>query len=212
MKRSVANTVIGLVAVMALLIGLVVNRILTPTTLSHEQLSENGFFAYEVPRRFTEISLIDHQGNEFTRDDFRGQWTLVFFGYTYCPDICPLTLATLSQFSDLLEDTDYAEDTNVAMVSVDPERDTPEKLAQYVSYFNEDYIGLTGEYIHIFNFARQLNVAFSYEPQGEEGDYLVSHSGEIALINPEGDFHGFFKHSPDPGKMLMTYSSVRESF
>lgn len=211
MKTGVRNTVIALVAVMAMLVGLVVNRILSPTIMSHEQLNENGLFVYEVPRRFSDISLVDHDGQSFTNERLQGQWTLVFFGYTYCPDICPLTLASLAQFSDLLEDTPYAGDTRVVMVSVDPERDTQEKLEEYMSFFNDEYTGVTGEYIQIFNFARQLNVAFNYLPQ-DEGEYLVSHSGEIALINPNGHFHGFFKNPPNPEKMVVTYTSVRETF
>lgn len=143
----------------------------------------------------------------------QGHWTLVFFGYTSCPDICPLTMATLGQFSQrLAEETDYGDDTKVVMVSVDTERDTVEQLANYVTFFNSDYTGVTGEYIQIFNFARQLNVAFNYLPAGNEGEYDVSHSGEIALINPNGHFHGFFKHPPEPEQMVLTYSSVRKAF
>lgn len=213
MKKSVTNTVIMLVAVMALLVGLSVNRILSPSVMSREQMSENGLFVYEVPRRLDEFTLVDHEGEDFTREDLQSGWTLVFFGYTFCPDICPVTLASLSRFTDnLKEDTDYGDDTHVVMVTVDPERDTPERLADYVRYFDEDYRGVTGEYIQIFNFARQLNVAFNYVPQEEEGEYLVSHSGAIAVINPEGHFHGFFKHPPEPEAMMQTYASMRESY
>lgn len=213
MKKSVTNTVIMLVAVMALLVGLTVNRILSPSVMSREQMSENGLFVYEVPRRLDEFTLVDHEGEPFTREDLQSGWTLVFFGYTFCPDICPVTLASLSRFTDnLSEETDYGDDTDVVMVTVDPERDTPERLADYVSYFDEDYRGVTGEYIQIFNFARQLNVAFNYVPQEEEGEYLVSHSGAIAVINPEGHFHGFFKHPPEPEAMMQTYASMRESY
>jgi protein SCO1/2 len=93
------------------------------------------------------------------------------------------------------------------MVSVDPQRDTPEKLGAYVKYFGEDYLGVTGEYIDIFNLARQVNIAFGYQP-AENGNYLVSHSGEIVLINPNGDFHGFFKVPHDPEKMAANFRSV----
>lgn len=213
MKKSVTNTVIVLVAVMALLVGLSVNRILSPSVMSREQMSDNGLFVYEVPRRLEEFTLVDHEGEPFTPEDLQAGWTLIFFGYTFCPDICPVTLASLSRFTGSLEEeTDYADDTRVVMVTVDPERDTQERLADYVGYFDEDYRGVTGEYIQIFNFARQLNVAFNYVPQEEEGDYLVSHSGAIAVINPEGHFHGFFKHPPQPETMMQTYASMRESY
>ena len=211
MKRNVAYTVTACVAFMVLLVGLLVHRVLSPTILTNEQLRENGLFVYDEPRPIKDFMLIDQDGKAFTRDRLLGKWTLLYFGYTYCPDICPVTLATISQFSKLLEDTGYAGDTQVAMITVDPQRDTPEKLKQYMTYFNKDYIGATGEYLEIFNLARQLNIAFSYQP-ADNGEYLVSHSGEIVLVNPNGDFHGFFKVPHEPEKMLFNYTSVRESF
>lgn len=211
MKRRVANTVIFCVAFMALVVGLTFRRVLSPAIMTNAQLMENGLFVYEVPRSISDFNLIDHQENPFTAEFFKDKWTLVFFGYTYCPDICPITLATLSQFSGLLEDTDYADDTQVVMISVDPQRDTPEMLSVYMSYFNDEYVGATGEYIDVFNLARQLNVAFSYQP-AKDGDYLVSHTGEIILINPNGHFHGFFKTPHDPEKMAVNYESVRKSW
>jgi protein SCO1/2 len=207
MKRNVANTVLGLVAFMALLLGLLVHRVLSPTILSNEQLAENGLFVYEVPRNVQDFSLRDHNGEPFTKTSLAGKWSLLFFGYTYCPDICPITLATIRQFEGLLKEAGAEAALQVVLVSVDPERDTPEKLGTYVSYFSEDYLGVTGEYIDIFNLARQLNIAFGYQP-AENGNYLVSHSGEIAVLNPNGDFHGFFKIPHDPEKMVANFTSV----
>jgi protein SCO1 len=190
-----------------------VNKVLTPPVLTHEQLSENGLFIYELPRRFREFSLVDQHGQAFTQEQLQGKWSLVFFGYTFCPDICPITLATIRQFHRMLEGTGFQDDTQVVMVSVDPQRDTLDKLKDYMAFFDEDYIGATGEYIDIFNLASQLNIAFQYIPtRDQEGEYLVSHSGEIILINPEGHFHGFFKVPPDPDRMKLTYMSVRNSF
>jgi protein SCO1 len=207
MKRNVANTVLGLVAFMALLLGLLVHRVLSPTILSNEQLAENGLFVYEVPRNVQDFSLHDHKGEPFTKSNLAGKWSLLFFGYTYCPDICPITLATIRQFEGLLKEAGVEDPLQVVLVSVDPQRDTPEKLGAYVSYFSEDYLGVTGEYIDIFNLARQLNIAFGYQP-AENGNYLVSHSGEIALINPNGDFQGFFKIPHNPEKMAANFQSV----
>jgi protein SCO1 len=207
MKRNVANTVLGLVAFMALLLGLLVHRVLSPTILSNEQLAENGLFVYEVPRNVQDFALRDHNGEPFTKSSLTGKWSLLFFGYTYCPDICPITLASIRQFEELLKDADVTDPLQVVLVSVDPQRDTPEKLGAYVSYFSEDYLGVTGEYIDIFNLARQLNIAFGYQP-AEDGNYLVSHSGEIAIINPNGDFHGFFKIPHNPEKMAANFRSV----
>lgn len=207
MNRNIANTVIACVAFIAVVLGLTLNRILSPAVMTHEQLNENGLFVYDVPRRFSGFALTDHNGKPFTQDWLTGKWSLLFFGYTFCPDICPITLATIRQFEGLLADTEAAGSVQVAMISVDPQRDTPEKLRGYMGFFSPDYMGATGEYIDIFNLARQLNVAFGYQPQ-ENGEYLVNHSGEIILINPDGHFHGFFKMPHDPERMAQTFRSV----
>ncbi|MGP1616012.1 MAG: SCO family protein, partial [Pollutimonas bauzanensis] len=166
-------------------------------------------FVYDIPRAITPFALTDHEGTPFTQEQLKGQWSLLFFGYTFCPDICPITLATIRQFEQLLveEEPEMAAQLQVAMISVDPQRDTAEKLAAYMGYFSEDYIGVTGQYIDVFNLGRQLNVAFGYTPT-ENGDYLVNHSGEIILINPDGQFHGFFKVPHNPEKMSQNFRSV----
>ncbi len=207
MTKNVARTVIGCIAFMALLVGLLVNRVLTPPLLSNAQLAEQGLFVYDVPRKIQDFNLLDYEGKPFANSQLVGQWSLVFFGYTTCPDVCPLTLAAIRQFKQLMQEKDSALPIQVTFITVDPQRDTPEKLAAYVHYFGDDYLGVTGTYIDIFTFARQLNVAFGYQPL-ENGDYLVSHSGEIMLINPNGDFHGFFKLPHTPERMVANFSAV----
>lgn len=213
MNKNIANTVIGCVAFMALVTGLTANRILSPAVMTQDQLNENGLFVYELPRRFSSFALTDQDGQPFSQERLEGKWSLLFFGYTFCPDICPITLASIRQFEQLLAEVepDAAAQLQVAMISVDPDRDTLEKLGQYVAYFGEDYIGATGPYIDIFNLARQLNIAFGYVPQDDDS-YLVNHSGEVVLINPEGDFHGFFKVPQDPQKMALTFRSVFDAW
>ncbi len=215
MNKNYTKAVIVSIAFLVLLLGLSLYWVLSPAVMTNEELSANGLYVYDEPRPVNEFSLIDHNGNTVDSALLQDKWTLIFFGYTYCPDICPLTMATLNQFSGLLEanaeNGEYAEDTQVLMVSVDPQRDSVEKLRDYVAYFNDDYLGLTGEYIEIFKFASQLNIAFAYTPQSE-GEYLVSHSGEIALINPNGLFHGFFKVPHNPELMAINYAVVRTSW
>ena len=211
MNKQVSKTVISCVAFIALVLGLTLNRILMPVVLTNEQLSENGLFVYDVPRRISDFSLLDQNGNSVDLNLLKDKWSLIFFGYTYCPDICPLTMATLNQFSELIEgELGFEKEPQVIMVSVDPQRDSLDKLRDYVGYFNDAYLGLTGEYIDIFNFASQLNIAFAYVPGGE--DYLVTHSGEIALINPNGHFHGFFKVPHDPVKMAENFEIITSAW
>lgn len=193
-----------------LLLVLTANSILPPEGVAEQELSKNGLFVYDEPREFKNFSLIDHNGNELTQEFFNDKWTLVFFGFTSCPDICPLTMASLGRFSDLLAaQTDYAENTQVIMISVDPKRDTPEKMAEYVTAFNEDFVGATGELIDIFSLASEFYLSFSHTPSEEMENTQVSHSGQVVLIDPDGLYHGFLKPPHEAVKMLENYKTVR---
>ena len=116
-------------------------------------------------------------------------------------------MAFLNQFVQQLEGTE-AEDTQVVLVTVDPARDSVEQLAGYVPYFNADFIGVTGEFLDIHRFATALNTPFRKVP-GQDENYLVDHSANVVLINPRGDYHGFFKAPLDLAKMKTTYRSAR---
>ncbi len=132
-----------------------------------------------------------------------------FFGYTFCPDICPITMAAIRQFYDLLAVEGLESDVQVVMISVDPNRDTPEKLAEYVGFFNPEFIGLTGDYNNLYNMARKMNVAFSYL-RVDDDNYLVTHNGEVMLIDPQANNVGFFKAPYDPQLMLENFLAVKK--
>ncbi len=204
-------SIIGIILLAAL--GGASLALLKPQTMTITQIRDKGLYVLESPRNIDNFELTDQSGSLFTNAQLEGTWSLLFFGYTFCPDICPITLATIRQFDQLLQERDAAsaENLQVVMVSVDPQRDTPEKLAQYVAFFSDDYIGATGEFAALFNLARQLNVSFSFQAR-ESGDYLVSHSGEVILVNPEGQYHGFFRASPDPALMLETWLAATDAW
>lgn len=206
-RRNIWITVAALLAFIFVIVAGFVHRISLPRVLTNTEMQANGLYLHETPRNFGEISLVNHRGEAFTRADFEGQWSLVFFGFTYCPDICPTTMASLNQFMGTLEGTEV-EDTQVVMVSVDPARDTVEQLASYVPYFNPEFIGVTGDFLDIHRFATALNTPFRKVP-GQGEDYLVDHSANVVLINPKGDYHGFFKAPLDLAKMKLTYRSAR---
>lgn len=188
MHASVRNTLIVLLGVMGLVVGLFVYRISNPGPPTHDQLLNYGYFSFEEPRFLKDIKLIDHLSNPVSISNFKGKTTLIFFGFTNCPDICPTTLSVLNQTMQKTETN-----PQVVMISVDPERDTPEKLAGYVPAFNKDFIGITGEFDEIVNIATQLNVAFGKVPGPEPGSYEVDHSGSIVLLDAEGRYAGFFR-------------------
>jgi protein SCO1/2 len=171
------------------------------------EMKINGLYLLDTPRNIGEMELVDHHGETFTEDRFLGKWTLVFFGFTYCPDVCPTTMAFLNEFVGRLEGTEVG-DTEVVLVSVDPARDTVEQLAGYLPYFNPDFTGVTGEFLEIHRFATALNTPFRKIP-GQDENYQIDHSTNVVLINPRGDYHGFFRAPLDQAKMRVTYRSAR---
>ena len=206
-SRGIKLTVAVILLLMLVIVGGFVYRIQQPRVMTSIEMQVNGLYLLETPRNFGELNLVDHHGEPFTRDRFVGRWSLVFFGFTYCPDICPTTMSFLDRLVGELEGTEV-EDTQVVMVSVDPARDTVDQLAAYVPYFNPDFIGVTGEFLDIHRFATALNTPFRKVP-GQSEDYLVDHSANVVLINPRGDYHGFVKAPLDLAKMKLTYRSAR---
>lgn len=208
MDTGVRNTVIAVVAVMALFTGGFIWKINQPRAISASEMATNGLILFDTPREVLPFELENHRKEAITRDSFVGKWTMIFAGFTHCPDICPTTMATLAQMYEFLDEKPKA-NLQVMMLSVDPNRDTPEKLAQYVPYFNEDFIGVTGDLGVIANLSSQLSIAVDYGYlNSEEESYNVDHSGNIVLINPEGNYQGFFKPPFDPALLKLTYQSA----
>jgi protein SCO1/2 len=206
-SRNIGLTVGGLLVVIALLVGGFVYRMTLPPVMSAAEMKANGLYLHETPRALGEFELVDHRGEPFGPGRLQGHWSLLFFGFTYCPDICPTTMAFLDQFVARLEPDERA-DTRVVMVSVDPARDTVEQLARYVPFFNPDFTGVTGDFLAIHRFATALNTPFR-KVAGDGDNYQIDHSANVVLINPRGDYHGFFKPPLDRDKMLASYRSAR---
>lgn len=153
------------------------------------------------------FSLTDHTGRRVTDADFRGKFLLVFFGYTYCPDVCPTAMANVSLVMEALgEDADAVQPL---FISVDPERDKPAVLADFVGQFDKRIIGLTGTPAEIADVARKYRVYYrkvTSEELGEESsrddqDYLMDHSAYLYLMGPDGRFLQVFTHTQDPAEI-----------
>ena len=136
------------------------------------------------PKQLHEFSVIDQDGNPFTLSDLQGKWSFVFFGYTHCPDICPITMSVMGDVYKQLLNAGH-DQIQTIFVSVDPERDTTEKLNQYVAYFNEDFIGLGGNLEMIQSLTQQIGVAYFHSEKDEKGFYLVDHTSSLLLFGPE---------------------------
>jgi len=137
------------------------------------------------PPRIDTVDLLDTDGRPFTADALRGRWSLLFFGFTHCPDICPLTLDVLARAHRALKsNVHYGARGQVVFVSVDPERDTPALLADYVRHFDSEFVAVTAPIDRLSGFTRKLGVLFAKVAQGG-GDYSVDHSAGIFFIDPE---------------------------
>lgn len=143
------------------------------------------------PSLLPEFSLLDHEGNAIGRNVFSGHWSLVFFGFTHCPDICPLTLQVLADARKQLAEAGADELPQIVLVSVDPERDTPELLGQYIDYFGDDNLGITGELAEIRKLTGGLGIYFE-KAAIDNGNYSVDHSAVVLVMNPNGEFHALF--------------------
>ena len=206
-KTRVWFTVAGILLFIAVILLSFVNRIQQPRVMSATEMQIIGLYVFDTPRDPGDFTLIDHWGEPFTKEALKGHWTLLFFGFTHCPDICPTTLSFLAKLKQELATTEAA-DTQVVMVTVDPARDTPEVLAAYIPYFDPEFTGVTGDFIKILSFARSFNAPFR-KVTAADGTYELDHSANVVLVNPRGDYHGFFKAPLDLAKVKVTYRSAR---
>lgn len=138
-----------------------------------------------------EFALLDQDGSPVDRTVFEGQWDLVFFGFTHCPDICPATMTVLGQAKRALEAQDRDPLPRVVLVSVDPERDTPEAMARYIGYFGDGNLGLTGELDEIRKLTGALGIFFQ-KAGPDDGNYGVDHSTVVLVIDPRGRLKALF--------------------
>ena len=164
-----------------------------------------------APKALHTFSLSGPQGQRVTLDRLKGRWTMLFFGYTYCPDICPTTLATLSTvFQGLQTHPEVISDTQVLFVSVDPQRDRPEKLAEYVAYFDKRFTAATGAVEDIDGLAQQIGAGYQFEPGDASGNYLVAHTASIFLVDPQARLVGSFPFPHTPDTIIGQYLRIRE--
>ncbi|PRY71766.1 SCO family protein [Halomonas ventosae] len=133
-----------------------------------------------------EFTLTDEKGNTVNAESFRGKPTLLFFGFTHCPDVCPTTLARLGTAIKRLDD-ETQEDMQVLFVSVDPARDDPETLKEYTDAFGPQFVGLTGDKQALDALTHRYRVTYGYGEEDDNGNYIVSHSSAVFAFNDQGE-------------------------
>lgn len=168
------------------------------------QQGANGESAYGVP-----FSLIDDNGDEITEQAFRGQATAVFFGFTHCPEVCPTTLYELNGW--MSEADPEGDDMTAYMVSVDPARDTPDVLGDYVGNVSDRIHGITGNPEAVAEMVKGFNVYARKVPLDEsepEGDYTMDHTASVFLLDEEGRLRSTIAYGENPQSALQKINNL----
>lgn len=147
-----------------------------------------------TPRAIGDVTLQGSNGTVIGQADFRGKWTLVFFGFTNCPDVCPATLMQMAQLKKVLQEAGADQDYRFLFVSVDPQRDTPARLRDYVGYFHPEFLAASGAPAQIKNFEIVFDAWHRLEQRSEQDmHYNVAHSASIFIVDRDARFVGKFQ-------------------
>jgi len=197
-----------IIIILATAAGIMSARFFLQRTVVEDELAATRF---PVAREIQAFELVDHNNTVFDNAALEKRWSFLFFGYTYCPDVCPTTLSVLNSIAQRLQDVDA--DIRFVMVTVDPERDTPERLAEFVTYFNGDFLGVTGTDQGLEQLTRQLGILYErVQPEPGSEAYLMDHTAAVFLFDPDGRYHAVFSPplsveaiAGDFRKMLQAY-------
>lgn len=206
-KRLLIIT-IGILSIAA---GIGLGRFFMPTVeSSNPEIS--GFYispALEVEN----FDLTNQSGQPFTHATLKDRWSLLFFGYTFCPDVCPTTLAQLNQLHNRLASQGVGEDVTVWMISVDPARDTVERLKEYTAFFNPKFGGATGEREEIDKLAKQFGVYYKiHDPEPGADYYLVDHSGAVLVINPDARLQAVLTETSLTDSLVKDFLAIQRRY
>ncbi len=193
------------------LIFFVLSRVLTtdkPAFDPYVYTSEGGVRLIDPPRAVSDFALPDQTGEPLSISDLQGKAVLIFFGYTHCPDVCPLTMLDYRDIHDLLG-TD-AENVALVYISVDGERDTPAVMADYFARrdMQEYMIGLSGDETTLSRISPEYNLYYTLNPPDENGFYTVDHTASIYLLDAEGRMARIFAYGTEPQVVADTIREV----
>ena len=164
----------------------------------------------KTPRPLAAFTLQDQDQAKFDLSQLKGKWSLIFFGFTNCPDICPTTLSTLNQLhGELGKQKNGTEDVQFVFVSVDPGRDNSDKLKSYVKYFNKEFLGVTGDKNEIARLAGQLGAHYEVLDKSGRKNYGVNHTAAIFVIDKKGQYFGLMSPPLDPVAMASRIELIK---
>lgn len=169
-----------------------------------------GAYLLPVPDAIADFELVRQDDTKFDNAALRGRWTFLVFGYTSCPDFCPTTLAAFQALHERLARTaEGVHQVQFAMVSVDPERDTTQLLAAYVTQFNPTFVGVTGSTAQVARLVDSVGAEYFKHPPSASGRYLVDHSTTVLLVNPEGLVRGVFAPPHEVDDLFKGFLKIR---
>lgn len=157
----------------------------------------------ETPKPIQPFKLQSTLGGDFTEQGFQDHWSLVFFGFTSCPDMCPNAMKAFKTMTDKLRSDNITPLPQVLFVSIDPTRDTMSVLQKYVTAFDPSFIGLRGDMDQVNILAKQMNVSITAMPNG-----MFQHSGTVTAVNPDGAIQAYFPWTDDPIKIAEDYEAM----
>jgi len=164
-------------------------------------------------REVEDFELTNQSGQPFTKAALKDNWSLLFFGYTFCPDVCPATLAQLNQLHNRLAAQGVDEDVTVWMISVDPARDTVERLEEYTAFFNPKFGGATGEREEIDALTKQFGVYYKiHDPEPGADYYLVDHSAAVIVINPDARLQAVLTETSSTDNLVKDFLAIRSRY
>lgn len=198
---------IGVIAIVAFALGLFLARAVLPvkpTPPATEILT-----VLPEPRALPALTLVRHDGSALDRGFFAGHWTLVFFGFTHCPDVCPTALSMLARVRAALIDLPVGRRPQVLFVSVDPERDAPRQLAAYVTYFDPTFVGATGSAQQVSAAAAAFSVPYA-RVSTPDGGYTMDHGAGVFLVGPDVALTALTSSARDAAALARDYRKVVE--
>jgi len=196
---------IGILAIVAFASGLLIARLIAPERVELPQTERATILPQ--PRTLPPLDLVDQDGRPVPADFFVGHWTLVFFGFTQCPDICPTTLATLAQAVRQLGDLPPDDRPRVLLVTVDPERDPPERLAAYVRFFDPAFLGVTGSLEATAAAAAAFGVPYAKVTM-PEGGYTLDHGSGLFVVGPTGGMQAYLSAPHEATVVARDYRQI----
>ena len=182
--------------VLLILVSLAVTSIISAYEIKGSEDTRTNLKKPEYYKNFGgDFSLTGPEGKTVSLEDFRNKVVLIYFGYTFCPDVCPITLSNLKMLMLSLEEK--AEDVQVIFISIDPERDSYKRLKDYVPYFHPTFIGLTGSEADIAAVAKKYQTMYIKQKVESEAGYLMAHTDVVILVDQNGKYRGRYKSKFD---------------